>query len=192
MSIKGRKTDRHSLPVPSFVGLRPASEAASRAKRANRKRDTKPEILLRRALWAAGLRYRKYVSGVQGNPDIVFSRARVVVFCDGDFWHGRNWAKLKHELGHRHNSSYWCAKISRNIARDKRTTAELERLGWAVVRLWETDTLKRPKATATELREMIRRRLSGRRRVWARQRYAARRLFCRFGTFALRTPRLRA
>jgi len=154
---------------PSFSGLTPASTASSIVKRANRSINTRHELLLRSELWAMGLRYRKNFPGLPGKPDLVFSRARVVVFCDGDFWHGRNWARLKHELGHRHNSSYWCAKISRNIARDKRTTAELERLGWAVVRLWETDILKRPMATATELREMIRRRLSGRRRVWARQ-----------------------
>src|SRR5947199_2127320 len=94
--------------------FRAASEAASRAKQANRKRDTKPELLLRRALWALGLRYRKHVGGLAGNPDVVFKAARVVVFCDGDFWHGRDWPTLQAQLRRRHNADYWIAKIGRN------------------------------------------------------------------------------
>src|SRR6476660_6112432 len=99
---------------PSFLGLSPASEAASRAKRANRKKDTSHEVLLRRELWRLGLRYRKHVAGLAGNPDLVFVRPRVVVFCDGDFWHGRDWDRLKEQLARRHNAAYWLAKIGRN------------------------------------------------------------------------------
>src|SRR5437879_6384164 len=73
---------------PSFKGLKPASEASSRAKRGNRRRDTLQEMLLRRELWKMGLRYRKNVETMPGKPDLVFPGARVVVFCDGDFWHG--------------------------------------------------------------------------------------------------------
>src|SRR5205809_2584319 len=80
---------------PSFAGLTASSGAASRAKRANTKQDRRHEVLLRRSLWKLGLRYRKYVADLPGNPDVVFSYARVVVFCDGDFWHGRNWSQLK-------------------------------------------------------------------------------------------------
>jgi G:T-mismatch repair DNA endonuclease (very short patch repair protein) len=76
MSIKQQKTARSSLPVPSFVGLTSASEAASRAKRAYRKRDTKPELALRRALWAACLRYWKHAGDVPDNRDVVFGAAR--------------------------------------------------------------------------------------------------------------------
>src|SRR5439155_25146815 len=76
-----------SSRAPSFAGLRPASEAASRAKRANKNYGTRHEILLGRELWRMGLRYRKNMARLPGKPDIVFSRARVVVFCDGDFWH---------------------------------------------------------------------------------------------------------
>ncbi len=77
--------------APSFRELRPASEAASQSKRANRKTDSRHEILLRRELTKLGLRYRKYVGDLPGNPDVVFRTAKVVVFCDGDFWHGRDW-----------------------------------------------------------------------------------------------------
>src|SRR2546425_5950598 len=84
--------------TPSFRGYKPSSEASSRAMRGNRKRDTKPEKLLRRQLWRLGLRFRKNVSSLPGQPDIVFPTEKIAVFCDGDFWHGRNWADLKSKL----------------------------------------------------------------------------------------------
>jgi DNA mismatch endonuclease (patch repair protein) len=140
--------DTSRLRAPSYKGLKPASEAASRAKRANRKKDTAQEVLLRRALWRLGLRYRKHVSGLPGNPDLVFRRAKVLVFCDGDFWHGRNWDTLKTQLERRHNADYWLAKIARNRQRDAQNTALLEQQGWQVIRLWETDVTADPDAAA--------------------------------------------
>jgi DNA mismatch endonuclease (patch repair protein) len=140
---------------PSYHGFSPASEAASRAKRANRKTDTAHEVLLRRALWRLGVRYRKYVARLPGNPDLVFARARVVVFCDGDFWHGRNWRRLRAQLGRRHNAAYWLAKIARNRERDRQTTAALKRQGWVVLRLWETDITKDPAAAARAVRDAV-------------------------------------
>jgi DNA mismatch endonuclease (patch repair protein) len=134
-------SSRNPLKSPSFVGLRSSSEAASRAKRANRKHDTKPELVLRRALWALGLRYRKHSMSLPGNPDVVFVTARVAVFCDGDFWHGRNWPELRSKLLRRHNAEYWVAKITRNRERDREQTATLTSSGWLVLRLWETDVM---------------------------------------------------
>ena len=134
--------------TPSFKGFRPSSEAASRAKRANRKKDTVHEILLRKAVWRMGLRFRKNVSGIPGNPDLVFRRARVVVFCDGDFWHGRNWNLLKVQLKRRHNAVYWLAKIRGNRERDAKNTALLEGRGWRVIRLWEGDVTRHPEGAA--------------------------------------------
>jgi len=140
---------------PSYKGLAPASEAASRAKRANRKKDTLHEVLLRRELWQLGLRYRKHVSGLPGKPDRVFARARVVVFCDGDFWHGRNWNRLQRQLKQRHNAAYWLAKIGRNRERDRRNTVLLRKQGWLVLRLWETDIKKDPAAAAVAIRDAV-------------------------------------
>jgi DNA mismatch endonuclease (patch repair protein) len=154
-----RKTDGSFQPVPTFVGLSPASEAASRAKRGNRKRDTKPELVLRRALWAAGLRYRIHASHLPGNPDIVFRASRVVVFCDGDFWHGRDWPVLQEQLSRRHNADYWIAKICRNRERDALHTARLAEEGWLVLRFWENDIIRDPSAVAAAVREAVRRRL---------------------------------
>jgi len=152
-------TTTTNSPSSSYKGFVPASEAASRAKRANRKKDTTHEVLLRRALWRVGLRYRKHVSCLPGNPDLVFARARVVVFCDGDFWHGRNWGHLKSQLEQGYNAAYWLAKIGRNRKRDRQTSALLEALGWTVLRLWETDIKIDPSTVATAISATVKARL---------------------------------
>lgn len=105
-------------------------------------KDTKPELALRKALWSKGYRYRVNVKKLPGKPDIVFGPAKVVVFCDGDFWHGHNWAlrgipSLEEELAG--YSQFWREKIQRNIDRDTRVTEELKELGWTVIRIWESD-----------------------------------------------------
>lgn len=145
---------------PSFTGLSPASEASSRSKRGNRRRDTKQEILLRKELWKLGLRFHKNVETMAGKPDIVFNSARVVVFCDGDFWHGRRWSDRRPRLDEGANSRYWVAKIASNMERDRRITNVLEQAGWLVIRLWETDIKRAPTASAEYVAKMVRDRLS--------------------------------
>jgi DNA mismatch endonuclease (patch repair protein) len=135
---------------PSFANLKPASEASARAKRHNRRTDTQHEKMLRRELWRMGLRYRKNVEGLPGKPDIVFVRARVAVFCDGDFWHGRNWKDQRAKLRRGTNAEYWLSKIESNMERDRLNNALLEADGWSVLRLWETD-IKRDLLSAAEL-----------------------------------------
>ena len=127
--------------VPRYSSFKPASETASRIKQRNRSRNTKAEVLLRKELWRRGLRYRLHAADLPGKPDIVFRRARVVVFCDGDFWHGRRWRERMEKLARGSNAAYWTAKIAANMARDRRTTRRLRAAGWIVVRLWETDVL---------------------------------------------------
>jgi DNA mismatch endonuclease (patch repair protein) len=148
--------------VASFRELKPASEAASHSKRANRKKDSLHEILLRRELTRLGLRYRKNDGDLPGSPDIVFRGARVVIFCDGDFWHGRDWVRLKRNLLRRHNASYWIAKIKRNRARDREVSRKLAKAGWHVVRLWETDILDKTEKSARTIQAVVNRKLSGR------------------------------
>lgn len=105
-------------------------------------KNTRPELALRHALWARGLRYQVNVKGLKGKPDIVFTRAKIAVFCDGDFWHGHNWAirglgSLDEELeGY---SQFWRDKIFGNVRRDKENTTNLEADGWIVIRIWESD-----------------------------------------------------
>jgi DNA mismatch endonuclease (patch repair protein) len=141
------------MVVPTFTGLRPSSKLASKVKQRNRSRDTAHELALRRELWRLGLRYRKNVKTLAGKPDIVFPRARVAVFCDGDFWHGRRWQILRRKLKQGTNAGYWTAKILSNIQRDRINTALLEKSGWRVIRLWETDIKEKPKQWALHIKK---------------------------------------
>ena len=125
--------------APSFTGLSPSSEAQSRAKRANPSRDTRAELLLRRELWKRGARYRLHRRDLVGKPDLAFVRARVAVFCDGDFWHGKGWPDDEQKLARGSNASYWRAKIAYNVERDQRVTGELVSQGWTVLRFWESE-----------------------------------------------------
>lgn len=141
--------------APSYAGFRPSSESASRAKQANRARNTQPEVHLQRALKKLGFRFQTHREDLPGCPDIVFPRDRVVVFCDGDFWHGRHWTKLKRALKRRANPRYWVAKIQANRLRDARTRRALRQKGWSVVRLWETDIRRNPSLAATSLKTRL-------------------------------------
>jgi len=143
------------MRAPSFAGLKPASRAASVAKRMNRSADAIHEKLLRSALWRRGLRFRKNLKNLPGKPDIVFAGARVVVFCDGDFWHGRNWRRLSLQLKKRANADYWRQKIRSNMIRDERTTGLLSELGWYVIRLWEGDIRANPESAALVVAETV-------------------------------------
>lgn len=95
--------------------------------------------MLRRALWGRGQRYRLHRRDLPGRPDIVFGRQRVAVFCDGDFWHGKDWESRRGKLGRGANSGYWIAKISTNMARDRAITERLVSAGWVVLRFWESE-----------------------------------------------------
>src|SRR5690606_4726586 len=108
-------------------------------------------LRLRRELWRRGYRYRLHVPGLPGRPDIVFPRHRLVVFCDGDFWHGRD---LEHQLAklcRGHNSTYWVATVRRNVERDCQQTRLLRGADWTVLRLWETDIPRRTTEIADEV-----------------------------------------
>jgi len=104
-------------------------------------KDTKAEVLLRRALWHKGVRYRKNYAILPGKPDIAITRYRIAIFVDGDFWHAR---------GHQDNpgsqvasnSRFWQKKLHQNVERDKQVNDELTELGWIVLRFWESDVKK--------------------------------------------------
>jgi DNA mismatch endonuclease (patch repair protein) len=148
--------------TPSFAGLSAASPASSRAKKMNRSSDTAHEQILRALLWRRGLRYRKNFRALPGKPDIVFLSARVAVFCDGDFWHGRNWPRLSKKLRTGTNSSYWIPKINGNRNRDHRNNRLLKRKGWTVVRFWETDIHEDPERAARTIEGLIQHSKQGR------------------------------
>lgn len=104
--------------------------------------DTSIELKLRKALWAKGYRYRKNDQRLPGKPDIVLSKYKITVFCDGEFFHGRDWEILRPHLMNGDNGNYWEKKISRNIERDDEVNKQLLFLGWTVIRFWGRDILK--------------------------------------------------
>lgn len=117
-----------------------SSPGRRRNMQANRSRDTKPELAVRRLLHARGFRYRVAttpVTGLRRRADIVFTKQRIAVFIDGCFWHGC----AEHGRGNfQHNIDYWPAKIATNMARDLDTTARLADSGWRVLRFWEHES----------------------------------------------------
>jgi DNA mismatch endonuclease (patch repair protein) len=141
--------------APNFKHFRPSSEKASKALAKIKASNTQGELILRSTLWRLGFRFRKNVKRLPGKPDIVFPRERVAIFCDGDFWHGRNWAKDKRRLEEGPNSPYWLAKIRANIERDKRYNKELKRMGWYVVRLWDSDIKSNPQHAASKVASIV-------------------------------------
>jgi DNA mismatch endonuclease Vsr len=129
--------------TPSFRKLKSSSLAASAAARSSSiKTNTRCERVLYRALSEQGFVAELNPSDVLGKPDLVFRSARLAIFVDGDFWHGRNLNARLRKLAKGHNSQYWQAKILTNVWRDTRLRARLRRQGWAVLRVWETDITK--------------------------------------------------
>lgn len=122
----------------------------------NRSSDTAHECALRSLLFKRGLRFRKNVRALPGKPDIVFPSARVAVFCDGDFWHGRDWPRLARKLRAGNNAPYWMAKIKANRDRDRRNDRLLGQGGWTVVRLWETDIRGNLDDAACRIEKLVR------------------------------------
>ena len=114
-----------------------------------RTRDTGPELALRKALFAAGIRGWRLKSKLPGRPDLMFRRARVCVFVDGAFWHGHPdyyWGQ---------SGQFWDAKIASNRERDTRVTAELEESGWTVVRLWDFEIARDPLGCVERVRRVL-------------------------------------
>ncbi len=97
--------------------------------------DTTIELLLRKALWAKGIRYRKNYKDLIGKPDIAITKYKIAVFCDSDYWHGYDWENRNKRI--KSNRDYWIPKIERNMKRDKEVSAALEEQGWTVLRFWE-------------------------------------------------------
>lgn len=102
--------------------------------KAIKNKDSEIELILRKELWNRGIRYRKNVRKVYGNPDIAFIRFKIAVFCDSEFWHGYDWENRKKDF--KSNTEFWIPKIERNIARDKEVNERLKNEGWIVLRFW--------------------------------------------------------
>lgn len=118
-------------------------------------RDTKIEVILRKALWNKGYRYRKNYDKLPGHPDIVITKYKIAIFCDGEFFHGKDWEVLKPRLEKSNNSKFWISKISRNRERDNEINKKLLFEGWIVIRFWGTDIKKHPDECVKVVEETI-------------------------------------
>lgn len=107
-----------------------------------RSKDTSIEVILRKALWHHGYRYRKNYAALPGKPDIAITKFRIAIFCDSEFFHGKDWDKLKQRLEKSDKGEYWIKKITRNMERDKENEQVLRYLDWIVLRFWGTDIKK--------------------------------------------------
>ena len=104
-------------------------------------KDTSIEIVLRKAIWDKGYRYRKNYKALPGKPDIVMTKYKIAIFCDSEFFHGKDWDKLRQRLEKGKNSGYWVKKIERNMERDIETDRLLRFEGWTVIHFWGKDIL---------------------------------------------------
>lgn len=118
-----------------------------------RSKNTKIEIRLRKALWRSGLRYRINYAMLPGKPDIAITKYKIAIFCDGEFWHGKDWIIKKNKINS--NRDYWIPKIERNIERDARTDRELYALGWHVLRFWGKDIEKNLEDCVYDIQDVI-------------------------------------
>jgi DNA mismatch endonuclease (patch repair protein) len=159
-------TRRLWRPAPTRP-YHPRSKAVTSAMMAAvRGRGNRAELLLRRELWKRGLRYRLYDTHLEGRPDLTFRRARLVVFVDGDFWHGRGLIQdgpraFAGTLRTRRRK-WWLQKLSRNAERDRQVTSVLRSQGWRVLRLWESDVLRQLQRAADRVEAAVRHGLSRR------------------------------
>ena len=119
-----------------------------------RSKDTKPEQLVRQALWHKGFRYRLHVKDLPGKPDIVLPKYKTAIFVNGCFWHGHK--GCKDFVIPKSNTSFWLGKIGKNKNRDEQNITALISAGWKVITIWECE-LKKPviEATLSELLQTL-------------------------------------
>ena len=144
-----------TIKVPDYNDYRPSSLKASKTGKGNKKSGTKPEKLLIRSLNELGIKPHPSKKNIQGNPDLVFWKKRVVVFCDGDFWHVKNWYDRRKKLELGANAEYWVKKIEYNRKRDQKNNQLLKTQGWTVIRVWESTILKYPNRVAQKIKKLL-------------------------------------
>lgn len=118
-------------------------------------KDTSIEMLLRKALWHKGYRYRKNYKKLPGKPDIALTKYKIAIFCDSEFFHGKDWEVLKPRLEKGDNFEYWVKKISRNRERDDEINKQLLFAGWTVIRFWGKDIKRKTDECVKVIEETI-------------------------------------
>lgn len=137
----------------SFTGV--VTEARHKNMSRIRSKDTSIELALRKALWARGYRYRKNYRLLPGSPDIVLIKYRIAIFCDGEFFHGKDWEEQKKRLLKGSNAGYWIKKIERNMERDTEKDQMLRFAGWTVIHFWGKEILEDPDECIKVIEETI-------------------------------------
>lgn len=133
--------------MPTTIDVDPARSAQMGLVRS---RDTKPEIRVRRALHAAGLRYRLHAKDLPGKPDILLRARRIAIFVHGCFWHQHPSPTCKLARMPKSRVEFWRTKLEGNRLRDERTRRQLEELGWRVIEVWECQSNSRDLAVLVE------------------------------------------
>ena len=118
-------------------------------------KDTSIELLLRKALWKKGIRYRKNYKKIPGTPDIAITQYKIAIFCDSEFFHGKDWEVLRPKLEKGSNPDFWIKKIGKNIEHDNEINKELNFLGWTVIRFWGNDIKKKTDECIKVIEEVI-------------------------------------
>ena len=118
-------------------------------------KDTSIELCLRKALWKKGYRYRKNVKTLPGKPDIVITKYKIAIFCDSEFFHGKDWDSLKTRLEKGKNPEFWINKIERNRNRDYENDKKLLFLGYTVIHFWGQDIIKHTDECIQAIEESI-------------------------------------
>lgn len=118
-----------------------------------RSKNSKPELVFRRALWQQNIRYRTHVKALPGTPDITIKKYKLVVFVDGSFWHGYQWEKRKNQI--KTNRNFWVPKIERNMQRDRQNQQLLESAGYTVMRFWEHEIKQNLQACVNQIKLYI-------------------------------------
>lgn len=139
MPSKKYPEEQDAINVPRFeesAGFYTTSERSKLMSKIKSK-NTKAEIILRKAIWANGIRFRIHAKNMPGKPDIVINKYRLAIFVDGGFWHGYQWERKKHEI--KSNLRFWIPKIESNMQRDKEKQKTLEDAGYTVMRFWDHD-----------------------------------------------------
>ncbi|MCX4299987.1 MAG: very short patch repair endonuclease [Lachnospiraceae bacterium] len=118
-------------------------------------KDTGIEVTLRKALWSRGYRYRKNDKRLPGKPDIVLPKYKIAIFCDSEFFHGKDWEVLKPQLIRGKNAEFWLEKISKNQQRDDEVNKQLQYLGWTVIRFWGREITQKTEECIRVIEETI-------------------------------------
>ena len=143
--------DKKIIKVPRFEKKHGFSTNSERSRLMSKikGKNTSPELALRKLLWNLGIRYRLHNKNLPGSPDIVIKKHKLIIFIDGEFWHGYNWVQKREKI--RANRDFWVPKIERNMQRDRTNNKLLTKMGYKVFRFWAHELKKNKEFIVSEI-----------------------------------------